>query len=137
MRFTQWLQLTIQKRIISRVLASQQRPKPPLLFKLFGIFPVLRAFRRACSASASAPSTCARRRLARRDMSARAVRRSAALLQLGRGAGEDFDQARFGVGVVFEPLADGLAQMIERGLDERRQRAAIARARRVQRGASG
>ena len=41
-RFTQWLQLTIQKRIISRVLASQQRPKPPLFFKFFGIFPVLR-----------------------------------------------------------------------------------------------
>ena len=41
-RFTQWLQLTIQKRIISRVLASQQRPKPPLFFKVFGIFPVLR-----------------------------------------------------------------------------------------------
>jgi 2-polyprenyl-6-methoxyphenol hydroxylase-like FAD-dependent oxidoreductase len=41
-RFTQWLQLTIQKRIISRVLTSRQRPKPPLFFKLFGIFPVLR-----------------------------------------------------------------------------------------------
>jgi 2-polyprenyl-6-methoxyphenol hydroxylase-like FAD-dependent oxidoreductase len=41
-RFTQWLQLTIQKRIISRVLASRQRPKAPLFFKLFGIFPVLR-----------------------------------------------------------------------------------------------
>jgi 2-polyprenyl-6-methoxyphenol hydroxylase-like FAD-dependent oxidoreductase len=43
-RFTQWLQLTIQKRIISRVLGmeSQQRPKPPLFFKLFSIFPVLR-----------------------------------------------------------------------------------------------
>jgi 2-polyprenyl-6-methoxyphenol hydroxylase-like FAD-dependent oxidoreductase len=43
-RFTQWFQLTIQKRIISRVLAmeSQQRPKPPLFFKLFNIFPVLR-----------------------------------------------------------------------------------------------
>jgi len=41
-RFTQWLQLTIQKRIISRVLESQQRPKPPLLFKLFEFFPVLR-----------------------------------------------------------------------------------------------
>ena len=41
-RFTQWLQLTIQKRLISRVLASQQRPKPPLLFKLFAIFPFLR-----------------------------------------------------------------------------------------------
>ena len=43
-RFTQWLQLTIQKRIISRVLGmeSQQRPKPPLFFKLFSIFPALR-----------------------------------------------------------------------------------------------
>jgi 2-polyprenyl-6-methoxyphenol hydroxylase-like FAD-dependent oxidoreductase len=41
-RFTQWLQLTIQRRIISRVLESQRRPKPPLFFKLFGILPVLR-----------------------------------------------------------------------------------------------
>jgi 2-polyprenyl-6-methoxyphenol hydroxylase-like FAD-dependent oxidoreductase len=41
-RFTQWLQLTIQRRIISHVLESQRRPKPPLFFKLFGIFPVLR-----------------------------------------------------------------------------------------------
>ena len=40
-RFTQWLQLTIQKRVVSRVLASQERPKPPLLFKLFAIFPLL------------------------------------------------------------------------------------------------
>jgi 2-polyprenyl-6-methoxyphenol hydroxylase-like FAD-dependent oxidoreductase len=46
-RFTQWLQLTIQKRIISRVLGmgeSQQRPKPPLIFKLFNVFPALRRF---------------------------------------------------------------------------------------------
>jgi 2-polyprenyl-6-methoxyphenol hydroxylase-like FAD-dependent oxidoreductase len=44
-RFTQWLQLTIQKRIISRVLGmgeSQQRPRPPLIFKLFNVFPALR-----------------------------------------------------------------------------------------------
>ena len=41
-RFTQWLQLTIQKRVISRVLESQQRPTPPLFFKLFGVFPALR-----------------------------------------------------------------------------------------------
>ena len=43
-RFTQWLQLTIQKRIISRVLnmESGRRPKPPLLFKLFNVFPALR-----------------------------------------------------------------------------------------------
>jgi 2-polyprenyl-6-methoxyphenol hydroxylase-like FAD-dependent oxidoreductase len=40
-RFTQWLQLTAQKRIISRVLTSEQRPKPPLMFKLLKIFPVL------------------------------------------------------------------------------------------------
>jgi 2-polyprenyl-6-methoxyphenol hydroxylase-like FAD-dependent oxidoreductase len=41
-RFTQWLQLTIQKRIISRVLESERRPKPPLLFRSFNVFPVLR-----------------------------------------------------------------------------------------------
>jgi 2-polyprenyl-6-methoxyphenol hydroxylase-like FAD-dependent oxidoreductase len=41
-KFTQWLQLTIQRRIISRVLASHDRPKPPLFFKLFGVFPPLR-----------------------------------------------------------------------------------------------
>jgi len=41
-RFTQGLQLTIQKRIVSRVLESQRRPKPPLLFKLFNVFPPLR-----------------------------------------------------------------------------------------------
>jgi 2-polyprenyl-6-methoxyphenol hydroxylase-like FAD-dependent oxidoreductase len=41
-RFTQWLQLTIQKRIISRVLESQKRPKPPLVFRAFNVFPVLR-----------------------------------------------------------------------------------------------
>jgi hypothetical protein len=41
-RFTQWLQLNIQKRIISRVLESQQRPKPPLAFRAFNVFPVLR-----------------------------------------------------------------------------------------------
>jgi 2-polyprenyl-6-methoxyphenol hydroxylase-like FAD-dependent oxidoreductase len=41
-RFTQWLQLTIQKRVISRVLESQQRPKPPLLLKALTIVPFLR-----------------------------------------------------------------------------------------------
>ncbi|MGC1776346.1 MAG: FAD-dependent oxidoreductase [Xanthobacteraceae bacterium] len=43
-RFTQWLQLNIQKRIISRVLGmeSGRRPKPPLFFKLFNVLPVLR-----------------------------------------------------------------------------------------------
>ena len=43
-RFTQWLQLNIQKRIVSRVLGmeSERRPKPPLFFKLFNVFPALR-----------------------------------------------------------------------------------------------
>jgi 2-polyprenyl-6-methoxyphenol hydroxylase-like FAD-dependent oxidoreductase len=41
-RFTQWLQLTVQRRIISRVLGSHERPKPPSLFKLFSVFPVFR-----------------------------------------------------------------------------------------------
>jgi 2-polyprenyl-6-methoxyphenol hydroxylase-like FAD-dependent oxidoreductase len=40
-RFTQWLQLTIQRRIISRVLEGQQRPKPPLMFRLSKIVPAL------------------------------------------------------------------------------------------------
>jgi 2-polyprenyl-6-methoxyphenol hydroxylase-like FAD-dependent oxidoreductase len=42
MRFTQRLQLMIQQRVISRVLASHERPKPPFLLKLFGVFPILR-----------------------------------------------------------------------------------------------
>ncbi len=41
-RFIQRLQLTIQKRIINRVLESQKRPKPPLVFRAFNVFPVLR-----------------------------------------------------------------------------------------------
>jgi 2-polyprenyl-6-methoxyphenol hydroxylase-like FAD-dependent oxidoreductase len=41
-RFTQWMQLTIQKRAISRILQSEQQPKPPRLIKLFGMFPYLR-----------------------------------------------------------------------------------------------
>jgi len=41
-RFTQRLQLTIQNQLISRVLASRQRPEPPLLFRLTGRFPILR-----------------------------------------------------------------------------------------------
>jgi hypothetical protein len=41
-RFTQQLQLTIQKRIISRVLEGERRPKPPLFFKLFNLLPLLR-----------------------------------------------------------------------------------------------
>jgi 2-polyprenyl-6-methoxyphenol hydroxylase-like FAD-dependent oxidoreductase len=41
-RFTQWMQLTIQRQVISRVLESQERPKPPLVFRLFNVFPGLR-----------------------------------------------------------------------------------------------
>jgi hypothetical protein len=41
-KFTQWLQLTIQRRVISRVLASHERPKPPRVFELFNSFPILR-----------------------------------------------------------------------------------------------
>ena len=40
-RFTQALQLIMQKRIISPALASTQRPKPPFLFKLVGALPLL------------------------------------------------------------------------------------------------
>jgi 2-polyprenyl-6-methoxyphenol hydroxylase-like FAD-dependent oxidoreductase len=41
-RFTQVLQLAAQNRIISRALYSEQRPKPPYVFRLFALFPVLR-----------------------------------------------------------------------------------------------
>jgi 2-polyprenyl-6-methoxyphenol hydroxylase-like FAD-dependent oxidoreductase len=41
-RFTQRLQLTMQNRVIGPALSGSRRPKPPLLFKLFDMFPVLR-----------------------------------------------------------------------------------------------
>src|SRR5690606_23790960 len=41
-KFTQWLQLTIQKRLVGRLLAARQTPKPPLIFRLAGAFPILR-----------------------------------------------------------------------------------------------
>jgi 2-polyprenyl-6-methoxyphenol hydroxylase-like FAD-dependent oxidoreductase len=41
-RMTQQIQLTMQNRIISPALQATQQPKPPLLFKLFDAFPVLR-----------------------------------------------------------------------------------------------
>ena len=41
-RATQRLQLTMQNEIIGRALQSTERPKPPVLFKLFNAFPVLR-----------------------------------------------------------------------------------------------
>jgi 2-polyprenyl-6-methoxyphenol hydroxylase-like FAD-dependent oxidoreductase len=41
-KMTQRIQLTMQNRIIGPALQGTQRPKPPLLFKLFDAFPVLR-----------------------------------------------------------------------------------------------
>jgi 2-polyprenyl-6-methoxyphenol hydroxylase-like FAD-dependent oxidoreductase len=41
-RFTQWMQLTIQKRLVTKILQSQERPKPPFLIRIFGKFPFLR-----------------------------------------------------------------------------------------------
>jgi len=41
-RLTQRLQLIIQNHVVSRALAGTQRPKPPLLFKLFDTFAILR-----------------------------------------------------------------------------------------------
>jgi len=40
-RFTQAIQLTMQNHIIRRALASTQKPKPPFLFKLFDMIPLL------------------------------------------------------------------------------------------------
>jgi 2-polyprenyl-6-methoxyphenol hydroxylase-like FAD-dependent oxidoreductase len=41
-RLTQWLQITIQNRVISAVLAARARPRPPAAMKLLDAFPVLR-----------------------------------------------------------------------------------------------
>jgi len=41
-RMTQKIQLTMQNRIIGPALQATREPKPPLLFKLFDAFPVLR-----------------------------------------------------------------------------------------------
>jgi 2-polyprenyl-6-methoxyphenol hydroxylase-like FAD-dependent oxidoreductase len=41
-QMTQRIQLTMQNRIIGPALQGKERPKPPLLFKLFDVFPVLR-----------------------------------------------------------------------------------------------
>jgi 2-polyprenyl-6-methoxyphenol hydroxylase-like FAD-dependent oxidoreductase len=41
-RMTQKIQLTMQNRIIGPALQSTREPKPPLLFKLFDAFPLLR-----------------------------------------------------------------------------------------------
>jgi 2-polyprenyl-6-methoxyphenol hydroxylase-like FAD-dependent oxidoreductase len=41
-RLTQWIQIAIQNRVISAVLAAKARPRPPAVMKLFDVFPVLR-----------------------------------------------------------------------------------------------
>jgi 2-polyprenyl-6-methoxyphenol hydroxylase-like FAD-dependent oxidoreductase len=41
-RFTQGLQLIIQNQVVRRALSGTQRPKPPLLLKLFDLIPLLR-----------------------------------------------------------------------------------------------
>jgi 2-polyprenyl-6-methoxyphenol hydroxylase-like FAD-dependent oxidoreductase len=43
-RTTQKIQLTMQNQIIGPALQSTREPRPPLLFKLFDAFPVLRRF---------------------------------------------------------------------------------------------
>jgi 2-polyprenyl-6-methoxyphenol hydroxylase-like FAD-dependent oxidoreductase len=40
--FTQWFQLMMQNRIISPALLRAQKPKPPFLFRMFEMFPLLR-----------------------------------------------------------------------------------------------
>jgi 2-polyprenyl-6-methoxyphenol hydroxylase-like FAD-dependent oxidoreductase len=42
MRVIQWLQLAIQNNVLSPLLASAERPKPPFAAKLFHWFPPLR-----------------------------------------------------------------------------------------------
>ena len=42
MRVIQWLQLQIQNRVLSPVLGTAERPKPPFAAKFFNWFPVLR-----------------------------------------------------------------------------------------------
>ena len=42
MRVIQWLQVQIQNNVLSAVLGSSERPKPPMAARLFNWFPVLR-----------------------------------------------------------------------------------------------
>ena len=41
-RVTQWIQITMQNRIVSPVLASRSKIRPPVVLKLFSLFPFLR-----------------------------------------------------------------------------------------------
>ena len=116
-RFTQWLQLTIQKRLISRVLASKQQPKPPLIFKLVGMLPWLQRVPARLLGMGIRPEHV-------RTPDAGAIS-LAALLQFRHRTGDDFDEPRFGIGIVVETLADRFAQVIEGRFHQRRQGAAI------------
>ena len=42
MRVIQWIQVQIQNRILSRVLAGAERPRPPAIVRLFNLVPALR-----------------------------------------------------------------------------------------------
>ena len=53
------------------------------------------------------------------------TRSLASPLQLGVGADEDFDQARFGLAVIIQSIAECGSQVIKRRLHERGQSAAI------------
>ena len=129
-RFTQWLQLTIQKRLISRVLASKQRPKPPLFFKLVGMFPLLRRMPARLLGMGIRPEHVRTPECGARQLQPRCCNSVT-------GAGEDFDEPRFGLGIVVEPLADRFAQMIEGRLRPAAAGRGDPRARRASRGASG
>jgi 2-polyprenyl-6-methoxyphenol hydroxylase-like FAD-dependent oxidoreductase len=85
-RFTQQLQLTIQKRIISRVLEGERRPKPPLFLKLFNFFPVLRRVPARLIGVGIVRSTCAHRKLPS-DVAGFAERRIVGTPAAERGGG--------------------------------------------------
>jgi hypothetical protein len=51
----------------------------------------------------------------------RQTQKSVPLLQVGRGAGKDFDQTGLRVGIGIEPLGDDFGQMPDRGVHQRRQ----------------
>ena len=69
-RFTQALQLTMQKRIISRALAGNAAAEAAVaLFKLLGVLPVLQRIPGPAAGRRRAPRACAHARSARRVLS--------------------------------------------------------------------
>ena len=62
-RFTQGIQLTMQNRLVRPMLAGKDRPKPPALFRLLAMIPVLQRIPgRLCWLSVCAPSMCRHRK---------------------------------------------------------------------------